>query len=112
MDMRMNTEEITTSGVAWDCKLKDGIVEMVTGDTEDIQTATLAGFLIKGTIPQLPDAGVPWLEFLTGSMTFGELDYYIRDSLALADKEIYMPKYDIVNDQLTMSIGDGGENEL
>lgn len=105
MDMKMNTEEINTSGTSWDCKLIDGIVPITTGDDENIQTATLAGFLIKGSIPQLPEAGVPWLEFLTGGMTFGELDYYVRESLRKADKETYLPEFDIQNDQLTMSVG-------
>lgn len=105
MDMKMNAEDITTTGISWDCLLKDGIVEIITGDEEDLQTATLAGFLIKGTVPQLPDAGVPWLEFLTGNMDFGELDYYIRDSLRLTGKDLFMPDYDIQNDQLTMSVG-------
>lgn len=109
MDMAMNIEDIKTSGISWDCKLKDGIVEIVTGEKEDIQTATLAGFLIKGTIPQLPEAGVPWLEFLTSSLTFGELDYFIRESLQQAGKDIYMPDYDIQNDQLTMTIGKATE---
>lgn len=105
MDLKMKVEEITTAGTVWDCKVKDGIVPIISDDTEDLQTATLAGFLIRGTIPQLPDAGVPWTEFLTKGLTFGELDFYVRDSLMKVEKETFYPQYEIQNDQLTMSIG-------
>lgn len=105
MDLKMKAEEITTSGTTWDCKVTDGIVSIISGDEEDLQTATLAAFLIRGTVPQLPDAGVPWTEFLTQRLTFGELDFYVRDSLRKVEKETFYPQYDIQDDQLTMSIG-------
>lgn len=112
MDLKMKSEEITTSGTIWDCKVEDGIVSIISGDEEDLQTATLAGFLIRGTIPQLPEVGVPWTEFLTQKITFGELDYYIRDSLNKVEKETYYPQYEIVKDQLTMSIGKLNEEDI
>lgn len=105
MDMKMKAEEIKTSGISWDCKVTDGIVPIITGDEEDLQCAIQASFLIKKTVPQLPDAGVPWTEFLASGMTFGELDFYVRDSLQKVDKETYYPQYDVENDQLTMKIG-------
>lgn len=105
MDMKMKAEDITTAGTSWDVKTSKGIVPIISGDEESLQIATQAGFLIKGSIPQLPDAGVPWTEFLTNKMSFGELDYYVRDSLQKAGKETFYPQYDIENDKLTMSIG-------
>ena len=105
MDLKMKAEDITTSGTTWDCKVDDGIVPIITGDEDDLQTAIQAGFLIKGSIPQLPDAGVPWTEFLTQALTFGELDYYVRNSLQKAGKENYYPQYELEDDKLTMSIG-------
>lgn len=105
MDLKMKAEDITTAGVSWDCDVKNGIVPIITDDQEDLQDATLAGFLIIGTVPQLPEAGVPWTDFLTGKITFGVLDFYVRDSLANVELQNYMPQYDIVDDQLTMSIG-------
>lgn len=112
MDLKMKAEEITTAGVSWDCKVIDGNVPIITGDEEDLQCATQAGFLIKGTVPQLPDAGVPWTEFLTKKISFGELDFYIRDSLQKAEKETYYPQYDIQEDKLTMSIGRVSQEEI
>lgn len=105
MDMTMESEIINTSGVTWDCKVEDGIVPIILNDAEDLQGAILAGFLIKGTVPQLPNAGVPWIDYLTNKITFGTLDFYVRQSLLDADKELYYPQYDIQEDKLTMSIG-------
>ena len=105
MDLKMNAEDITSAGVSWDCEVQNGNVPIITDEREEVQNATLAGFLIVGTVPQLPDAGVPWTDFLTSKITFGVLDFYIRDSLRAAGKEDYYPQYDIEDDQLTMKVG-------
>ena len=105
MDLKMKAEDITDAGVSWDCDVENGLVPIITDDKEDLQCATIAGFLITGTVPQLPEAGVPWTDFLTGKITFGVLDFYVRDSLMAAGKDEYYPQYDIEDDQLTMSIG-------
>lgn len=105
MDLKMKAEDITTAGVSWDCDVEDGIVPIIKDDKEDMQCAVIAGFLIRGTVEQLPDAGVPWTEFLTGNITFGILDFYVRESLKNVQKNNYYPQYDIQDDQLTMKIG-------
>lgn len=105
MDLKMNAEVITTEGVSWDCDVENGIVPIITDDKEDLQCATLAGFLITGTVPQLPEAGVPWTDFLTNKITFGVLDFYVRESLRNVDENNFYPEYDIEEDQLTMSVG-------
>lgn len=105
MDLKMKAEDITTAGTSWDCEVENGIVPIIKDDTEDMQCAVLASFLIKGTVPQLEDAGVPWTDYLTGKISFGILDFYVRESLQNVDKTNYYPEYDIQNDQLTMGIG-------
>lgn len=105
MDLKMKAEEITDAGVSWDCEVQNGIVPVITDDTEDLQCATLAGFLIVGTVPQLPEAGVPWTDFLTGKITFGVLDFYVRESLLNVGKDNYYPEYDVEEDKLTMKVG-------
>lgn len=112
MDMKMKAEDITTAGVSWDCKVVNGIVPIIQDDEEALQCATQAGFLITGTVPQLPEAGVPWSDFLTNKMTFGELDFYVRDSLQSVGKETFYPQYDIQNNELTMSIGKAAQEEI
>ena len=106
MDIKMDAESITaTAHPVWDVKVEKGIVPMITGDEEDLQTATLAGFLEKGSIPLLPDAGVSWSDYLTKEITFGELDAEGRDSISEAGKDNFYPDYEIENDQLVMTIG-------
>ena len=112
MDLKMQAEDITTAGVSWDCDVENGIVPIITDDQENLQAATLAGFLIAGTVPQLPEAGVPWTDFLTKKITFGVLDFYVRDSLTNVERQDYMPQYDIENDQLTMSINKKPQEEM
>ena len=105
MDLKMKAEDITTAGVSWDCDVKNGEVPIVYDEKEEMQSATIAGFLIMGTVPQLPDAGVPWTEFLTGKITFGVLDFYVRESLSNVGRDDFYPQYDIEKDRLTMSVG-------
>lgn len=105
MDLKMKSEEITTAGVSWDCEVKNGEVPIIMDDEEDLQGAVIAGFLIMGTVPQLPQAGVPWTEFLTHKITFGVLDFYVRESLSNVGRDNFYPQYDIQDDKLTMSVG-------
>lgn len=100
----MKAEEFTTEYPVWDLKTEGNIVPIISGDQEDVQVATLACFLEKGTIPQLPDAGVEWTKYLTGDKTFGELDAEIRESLRKADKLIFQPNYQIEGDRLTLAV--------
>lgn len=105
MDLKMDVEEIKSTGVTWDVAVENGLVPILTDDEENMQGAVLAGFLERGTIPQLPDAGVPWQDFLTKKISFGELDSEVRDSLRLADKSEYYPDYELVDDKITLTIG-------
>ena len=105
MDLKMKAEDITDAGVTWDCDVEKGIVPIIIDDKEDLQCATLAGFLITGTVPQLPEAGVPWTDFLTKKITFGVLDFYVRESLVNVGKDNFYPEYDIEEDKLTMKVG-------
>lgn len=111
MDLKMKSEDITTAGVSWDCDVKNGNVPIISNGDEDLQCATLAGFLITGSVPQLPEAGVPWTDFLTGVITFGVLDFYVRDSMTNVGHEDFFPQYDIVKDKLTMTIGKLNQEE-
>ena len=100
----MRAEEFTSEYPVWDIKTEGDIVPIISGDKENVQTATLACFLEKETIPQLPEAGVDWTSFLTKDRTFGELDAEIRESLRHADRNDYQPNYEIDGDRLTLSV--------
>lgn len=100
----MRAEDFSGEYPIWDLKTEGSIVPIISGDKESIQIATLACFLEKGTIPQLPEAGVEWTKYLTGAKTFGELDAEIRESLRKADKIEYQPNYSIEGDRLTLAV--------
>lgn len=104
MDVEMKKEEQTSTDYIWDIKTDGGIVPIISGNKEEVQVATLAGLLQKGSIPQLPDMGVNWAGFLTGSVSFGELDGEIRESLKASGREDYMPVYSINDDKLILNI--------
>lgn len=104
MDIEMQAEDMTGEHPIWDLKTEGGIVPIISGDEEDIQIASLACFLQKGSIAQLPEAGVDWTDYLTGDKTFGELDAEIRESLRKAGMEEYQPDYQIVGDKLTLVV--------
>lgn len=105
MDLKMQAEDLTAAGVSWDCDVIDGNVPIIKDEKEDMQCAVIAGFLIQGTVPILTEAGVPWTEYLSGKITFGILDFYVRESLKNVQKDNYYPQYDIEDDKLTMKIG-------
>lgn len=105
MDLKMNSEKIDNAGVEWDCKVVGGEVPLIMEDEEDLQCAVMAGFLVKGTVPLIPDAGVPWTDFLQKKISFAELDFYVRESLIAVEKETFYPEYGVENDKLVMTIG-------
>lgn len=108
MDMKMKAEEITASeNPIWDVRVVNGNVPIISGSNEKVQTATLAGFLELGTIPQLPDAGVNWPGFMTGAVTFGEIDSQVRQSIQDAGVPQFSPEYDLIDDRLVMTINAG-----
>lgn len=103
----MKQEDIAQNYPIWDVKVKDGIVPILKDDKEDIQTALIASCLQLGSVPQLPDVGVSWTDFLTGEITFGELDVQIRESINLAGLSEFRPDYQINGDRLTLKVTKG-----
>ena len=104
MDIKMKAEDDSGDFPTWDLKTENNIVPILSGDEEDLQIATLACFLEKGSIKQLKEMGVAWATYLTGDKTFGELDAEIRESLRKADKADFVPNYQIDNDKLTLTV--------
>ena len=105
MDCKMETEKTTEKYPVWDVRVTNGIVPIISGNEERMQTAVMAGFIEMGTIPKLDNVGVPWQAFLSGKITFGELDASIRTSIRSAGVEEFYPQYEIKNDKITMTVG-------
>lgn len=106
MDMMMDGEQITaTEHPIWDVVVDgNGCVPVINGETEDSQGASVAVFLQQGLIPILPEAGVPWTDFLTKKITFGDLDSAIRNALKGAGHMDYMPDYYMDGDRLAVHV--------
>jgi len=104
-DARMqSTVKSPSAYPTWDMYEVDGECPILTDSEENQQAPTIAAFIQKGTIPQLPSTGVPWTGFFMGQVSFGSLDMEIRDMLTKADCSGYEPSYEIVEDQLYTTI--------
>jgi hypothetical protein len=88
----------------WDFMVVSGQVPIVSGMNGDQQNADISAFVQLGTIPQLPNKGVNWVGFLTGLITFGQLDANIRQALQDARAGGYVPHYVTKAGTLTVNI--------
>jgi len=106
MDFTVGSSTLGTPSAfpVWDLAVTSGIVPFITGSPADVQAATIAAFIQLGSIPQLPTLGVPWVEFVTKQITFGDLDAAIRQSVANAGVANFSPKYDILDGNLTVTM--------
>lgn len=106
MDLQMASSTLTTSDSfpTWDFDVQNGVVALITGTVADIQAAAIAAFVQVGSIPQLPNVGVPWVEFLTGDATFSDLDAAIRQAALNSNVGNFAPTYDFENGRLTVTM--------
>jgi len=79
------------------------IVPFIEGIEGDSQAAALSAFINKNSIPQLPQQGVPWTDFLTGDASFADVDTMIRYNLNVGNLA-FQPTYDIVNGRLVCTV--------
>lgn len=84
---------------------KDGQLQVLHAENAVKQRAVLASFIQRGGIPQLPNVGVDWVEFLTEQRSAAEINSQIFNAMhEYADTYNYMPKYETTNDKLTVTI--------
>ena len=76
----------------------------VNGSIEDAQHAQMAAYIQRGTVPQLPQFGVEWVEYFTGGVNFGVVDGQIKSNLISIGLSKFRPTYDLVNDKLTVAV--------
>jgi len=88
----------------WDFATKGDIVPIITGDNADAQGAAVTAYTQRGTIPQLPEEGIPWVESLTGLATFGEVDNTIRQNLIANGHDDFQVDYSLVNEGITAKV--------
>lgn len=88
----------------WDYFVSGDIVPIIVGSEEEDQRAAVSGFLQKGSIPQLPDVGIAWVEYLLGEVPLTEIDTQIRDTLTRNGLSNFDVAYDIINDKMSVKI--------
>ena len=93
MDIEMitTTDEDTQENL-WDFKVKNGKLCWIDYTAATQQRSIIATYLQRGTIPQLPDVGNQWVEFLTGTVAPNELNTQIRNSIVVKSNDIVEEK--------------------
>lgn len=87
---------------------QNGELTFISNEEEVKQRALVSAFTQKGTIPQLPNTGVEWVELLTGNVLPAEINSQIMNQIhECADTYEYIPKYLIIDKQLVVSINKG-----
>lgn len=110
MDMQLQSSQTPANSYQiWDYQVVGNIVPILNdsgnvGSLEDNQHATVAAYLQYGSIPQLPQFGVQWMEFFTGQVNFGIVDGQIKQNLISTGLQSWFPNYDIVNEKLTVRV--------
>lgn len=84
---------------------KDGQLQVLYAENAVKQRAILASFTQRGSIPQLRNVGIEWVEFLTEQRSAAEINSQIFDAMHdYADTYDYIPKYETTKDKLTVTI--------
>lgn len=105
MDALLESTKIASGSFpSWDFATKGDVVPIITGAQADAQGAAVTAYTQRGTIPQLPDVGIPWAESLTGDVSFGEVDNKIRNDIVANGHDDYEVTYKLVNDKLTANV--------
>lgn len=85
-----------------------GQLKFISGENEIEQRAIISAFTQKGTIPQLPNTGVEWVEMLTGDVTPAEINSQILKSIhECANTYAYLPRYNSIEGELVVTISKG-----
>ena len=105
MDAQMaSTVSATNVYPTWDFVVVNGSVPYIVGDAEEQQKAELACFIQLGLIPSLPYAGVDWVSFFTGDISFGDLDAMIQQMINWSGVVNYAPTYSAAGNQLVVTL--------
>lgn len=106
MDILVQTKTDETSGLPrWDFVVKNGRVQTLTNTAEVQQRAVVAAYIQKGTIPQLVETGVPWLEVVTGETNILEADAQIRANIQeMSGSYSLLPVYSVEKNKLLCTI--------
>lgn len=84
---------------------KEGQLQVLYANEAVKQRAILSSFVQRGSIPQLPNVGIEWVEFLSELRSPAEINSQIFDAMHNhANTYDYIPKYETSNNELTVTI--------
>lgn len=84
---------------------KDGQLQVLYSNEAVKQRAIVSSFTQRGSVPQLPNVGVEWVEFLSEARSPAEINSQIFDAMHNnANTYAYVPKYETTKDELIVTI--------
>lgn len=112
MDLRMQSYTNANKEPIWDFCINEVTGSLVVTENsiaEEHQQAVVATFTQRGSIPQLPQIGVQWAEFLSQSISTSELNTQIVNAIQENAKSFaYLPVYSKTNGKLQVTIKEVG----
>lgn len=83
----------------------DGELSLLNTKAEEQQRVIVSAFTQRGSIPQLPESGVQWAEYLTQQISASELNAQIMNAIQNCGGSFaYRPEYTTLNDKLFVRI--------
>lgn len=106
MDFMLNEYTDATQTPIIDYAINDeGALDLLGTKAEEQQRVIVAAFTQRGTIPQLPEAGVQWAEYLTKQISASELNSQIMKAIQdCGGSFAYRPEYNTIKDRLIVTI--------
>lgn len=107
MDMSMHSSVNALGEPQWDFQIdnKGQLVFIEDELLEERQRAIIASFLQRGTIPQLPDTGVDWVDLISQAKSPSEINSQVIEAIHNnADSYAYLPSYTKQGDKLVVTI--------
>lgn len=89
-----------------DFELNDsGEFTLLNTKAEEQQRVIVSAFTQRGSIPQLPEAGVQWAEYITQQISASELNAQIMNAIQNCGGSFaYRPEYTTLHDKLYVNI--------
>ena len=106
MDFMLNEYTDSAETPIIDYAISDeGELDLLNTKAEEQQRVIVAAFTQRGTIPQMPESGVQWAEYLTQQISASELNSQIMKAIQdCGGSFAYRPEYTTLNGKLLVRI--------
>lgn len=106
MDFMLNEYQRNDLTPMIDFEISDsGELTLLNTKAEEQQRVIVSAFTQRGSIPQLPDSGVQWAEYITQQISASELNSQIMDAIQNCGGSFaYRPEYTTLHGKLLVNI--------